>query len=104
VSECDCDPVAMKYEMKTALVMSLLIDLIGMLTYLLPIIGESLDVAWAPISMLLLQHMYGNWIISLIGGVEEASFGFDFIPTATIAWVIIYMLNSGGQASRQSPD
>lgn len=91
------------YEKYTALFLSLIIDAIGVLTYLIPVIGESLDLAWAPISLLLLQNMYGNWVISLLGGLEEASLGFDFIPTATIAWVITYRWHAR-QAARQHAD
>lgn len=79
-----------RYSRNTALLLSILIDLIGVLTYLLPVVGESLDVAWAPISVFLLQHVYGNWAISLLGGLEEVSPGFDFIPTALLAWMLTY--------------
>ena len=61
-----------------------------MMTYFLPGIGEIFDMGWAPISVMLLQHVYGNWAISLLGGIEEASPGFDFIPTALLAWVLVY--------------
>ncbi|KAL3932733.1 MAG: hypothetical protein SGPRY_000586 [Prymnesium sp.] len=70
------------------LLLSVLIDLIGMATYLLPVAGEAGDVAWAPISALLLYQLYGSPIITGIAFVEELLPGLDIIPTATIAWLL----------------
>ena len=48
----------------TKLLVSILIDLIGVLTYAVPAIGEVGDLAWAPISALLIYKLYGNGLIA----------------------------------------
>ena len=48
----------------TKLLVSILIDLIGVLTYAVPAIGEVGDLAWAPISALLVYNLYGNGLIA----------------------------------------
>ena len=40
------------------LIVSILIDLIGMSTYLLPVAGEGADVGWAPVSAALIFWLY----------------------------------------------
>lgn len=47
------------------LYLSLIIDLIGFLSYLIPGIGEFIDFIWAPISALIIQIMYGNILFSI---------------------------------------
>jgi len=70
----------------------LFLDLIGMVSYLLPVIGETEDVLWAPLSAIIFYFLFGKKKFGLLGGVfsflEEISPGFDFIPTFTIAWLI----------------
>ena len=46
------------------LLVSILIDLIGVITYAVPAIGEVGDVAWAPISALLIYNLYGNGLVA----------------------------------------
>jgi hypothetical protein len=64
----------------------------GMVSYLLPVIGETEDVLWAPLSAVIFYFLFGKKKFGLLGGVfsflEEISPGFDFIPTFTIAWLI----------------
>jgi hypothetical protein len=72
------------------LLFSILIDAIGALTYLVPFIGEALDVAWAPISSFLVYQLYGNSVFALFNLIEELMPGMDFIPTACIAWYYYY--------------
>jgi len=63
-----------------------------MVSYLLPVIGETEDVLWAPLSAIIFYFLFGKKKFGLLGGVfsflEEISPGFDFIPTFTIAWLI----------------
>jgi len=63
-----------------------------MVSYLLPVIGETEDVLWAPLSAVIFYFLFGKKKFGLLGGVfsflEEISPGFDFIPTFTIAWLI----------------
>ena len=72
----------------TKLLVSILIDLIGIATYAVPAIGEVGDFAWAPISAYLVYQLYGNGLIAGIAFAEELLPGLDIVPTATIAWVL----------------
>jgi len=66
--------------------------MMGMVSYLLPVIGETEDVLWAPLSAVIFYFLFGKKKFGLLGGVfsflEEISPGLDFIPTFTIAWLI----------------
>jgi hypothetical protein len=68
------------------------LDLVGLSSYLLPAIGETIDIIWAPISAVMFYFLFGKKKFALLGGVfsflEEISPGFDFIPTFTIGWFI----------------
>jgi hypothetical protein len=70
--------------------LSILIDLIGVLTYIFPGVGETFDLAWAPISAAILHTMYGNWLLTITNLVEEIAPGLDIIPTALIAWYFTF--------------
>lgn len=84
-----------KSDKKTKLILSLIFDGIGMLSYIVPIFAESLDVIWAPISGLLLVIMYKGAvgkIAGLFGTVEELIPLTDIIPTFTITWFYTYII------------
>jgi hypothetical protein len=66
----------------------LIFDFIGCMSYLLPFLGEAFDLQFAPIFAVFLQFMFGSWVVSLIGFLEELLPGTDFIPTATIAYCL----------------
>ena len=66
------------------LIVSILIDLIGMSSYLLPVAGEGADVGWAPVTAGLIFWLYGSGIFAAAGFAEEILPGLDFVPTATI--------------------
>ena len=57
------------------LVASLIIDFIGILSYLLPILGELFDIPWAPISGLLVKNLYPDLppAVPWFAFIEEAS-------------------------------
>lgn len=69
----------------------ILMDLVGMLSYALPAIGETFDLVWAPISGLVFYKLFGGRL-GIIGGVldflEEILPFTDVIPSFTIAWFI----------------
>ncbi len=74
----------------TKLVLSLLFDVIGMSSFVIPGIGEFSDVVWAPLSYWLMTKMYTGKIgqvSGVISLVEEAAPGLDFIPTFTLTWI-----------------
>lgn len=84
-----------KSDKKTKLILSLIFDGLGMLSYVVPVFAESLDVIWAPISGLLLVIMYKGSvgkIAGLFGTVEELIPFTDIIPTFTITWFYTYII------------
>lgn len=78
------------------LFLGILFDVIGMLTYAVPFLGEFADVVWAPISGILMMWLYKG-SIGKVGGIfsviEELLPGMDFIPTFTLAWIYKYVIN-----------
>ncbi|WP_111707869.1 hypothetical protein [Lutibacter citreus] len=82
-----------KYKLLLA---GLLFDGIGMLSFVIPAIGEFSDVIWAPASAFILFKMYKGTegkIGGLVSFVEEAGFfGTDFLPTFTLTWVYKYLI------------
>ena len=70
------------------LLVCILIDLVGVASFAAPGVGEATDVAWAPISALLVNYLFGNGIFTALALVEELLPGFDIVPTATIAWFV----------------
>ena len=84
------------------MVLSLLIDFVGFASFGLPGVGEAGDLAWAPISGLLISFLYGNALLGGLGFLEELLPGADFIPTATIGWFIVYYGKSNGLSDLDS--
>tara|TARA_R110001583_G_scaffold77623_3_gene211204 strand:+ start:8317 stop:8586 length:270 start_codon:yes stop_codon:yes gene_type:complete len=78
------------------LLLGLLFDGIGMLSFVIPLVGEFTDVIWAPTSAFLIYKMYKGTegkIGGLVAFVEEIGvFGSDFLPTFTLTWIYKYIL------------
>ncbi|MFC4818430.1 MULTISPECIES: hypothetical protein [unclassified Flavobacterium] len=76
------------------LIISLLFDALGMLTFAVPIVGDAFDVIWAPIAAFALSMMYKG-SVGKIGGtiafIEEIIIGLDFVPTFTLTWLYEYL-------------
>ena len=72
------------------LVLGILFDAIGMLSFTVPFIGEFSDVIWAPLAGFLMTWMYKG-TIGKVGGtiafLEEILPFTDFIPTFTLTWI-----------------
>ena len=83
-----------KMNKSSKLVLSIIFDLLGMASYLIPALGETLDLVWAPIAGILMYNMYGG-TTGILGGIfstlEEASPGADLIPTFTLVWLYTYV-------------
>lgn len=69
---------------------AIVIDLVGYWTYSVPLLGEFGDVIWAPISAWLIFKLFKSKTAATIGFIEEALPGTDFIPTATLTWLLLY--------------
>ncbi len=69
----------------------IVLDLIGMGSYIFPFFAEISDLAWAPISAMIFNRLFGGRL-GMIGGVlnflEEIVPFTDIIPSFTIAWFI----------------
>ena len=68
-----------------------LLDLVGMATYIFPAMGEFVDVIWAPISGYIFLKLFGGRlgaIGSVLNFLEEILPFTDIIPSFTIAWFI----------------
>ncbi|MBA2841078.1 hypothetical protein HNP87_001627 [Methanococcus maripaludis] len=70
------------------LMISIVLDIVGMATYLIPGLGESGDFVWAPIYALIIRNLYHSSILGFFGGFEELLIGTDIIPSATILWIL----------------
>ena len=77
------------------LLLGLLFDAIGMLSFTVPFIGEFSDVIWAPLAGYLMTWMYKG-TVGKVGGVitflEEILPFTDFIPTFTLTWIYNYLI------------
>lgn len=86
-----------KQTKSTHLIISILIDLLGMASYLVPVFGELVDVIYAPLAGLAIFLMYKrDFKVGIIGGLfgtAEELFFADLIPTATIIWIYTYVIN-----------
>jgi hypothetical protein len=73
------------------IVICIVMDVIGMATYIFPVLGEFGDIVWAPVSAYIFFKLFGGRF-GLIGGVlnflEEIVPYTDIIPSFTIAWFI----------------
>lgn len=85
----------------TCLLAGLAVDLVGMSSYALPVLGESTDLVFAPLSGLACWLLYGKTLGGLggvFGALEEWGPGTDMIPTLTLVWLYKYGLQ--GRRSR----
>ena len=76
------------------LLMGLLFDGIGMLSFVIPFVGEFSDIVWAPLSGWLMTRMYKGKVGKAAGiftFVEEIIPGFDIIPSFTLMWLYTYV-------------
>lgn len=79
------------------LIFCLIFDLIGMLSYLLPILGEVVDIIWAPLSAILIFIMFRKFngaLGGVVGFMEEIMPGADILPTFTLMWIYKYYFSS----------
>jgi hypothetical protein len=80
----------------------ILLDLIGMASYVFPFLGEISDIVWAPFSAFIFNKLFGGRL-GFIGGVlnflEEIFPYTDIIPSFTIAWFIRKQANARVQVS-----
>lgn len=66
----------------------ILLDVVGLLSYVLPALGEWMDIAWAPISAFLFSRLFGGIKGTILVFLEEILPFTDIIPTFTITYFI----------------
>ena len=75
---------------------SIFLDAVGMLSFVIPVVGEFSDVIWAPVAAFLIYRIYPGTegkIAGIITFIEEAGiFGTDLLPTFTLTWIYKYLL------------
>lgn len=80
---------------KQLLILAIIFDAIGMLTYLIPGWAEIFDLIWAPIAGLANMIMFGGWT-GILGGLgtfaEELLPITDFIPSFLIMWFVKFVI------------
>ena len=72
----------------------ILFDALGLVSFIIPGIGEFSDIVWAPVSAWLMTKLYtgkAGKVAGVITLVEEALPGFDVIPTFTLLWLYTYV-------------
>lgn len=76
------------------LFLGLLFDALGMVSFILPGIGEFSDVIWAPLAGWLMTRLYKGKVgqaAGMVTFVEELIPGLDIVPTFTIMWLYTYI-------------
>lgn len=79
------------------LLLSIIFDAIGYVSFIIPGIGEFTDIIWAPVSAWLLIKMYkGNTgkIAGVISFIEEILPILDVVPTFTLTWLYTYFFKT----------
>jgi hypothetical protein len=82
------------------LILGLLFDAIGMLSFTIPYIGEFSDVVWAPLAGFLMTKMYDGRVGKVAGiltFVEEIIPFTDIVPSFTITWIYTYWVKGEGK-------
>jgi len=80
------------------LLLSLLFDGIGMLSFTIIGVGEFADVIWAPIAGLLMAKMYkgaSGKVAGVFTFLEELLPFTDLIPSFTMMWIYTYLIKGG---------
>ncbi|WP_026755912.1 hypothetical protein [Sediminibacter sp. Hel_I_10] len=79
------------------LVLGILFDALGFVTFFIPGIGEFADVIWAPASAYLMTKLYKgrpSKVAAVVSFVEEILPFTDVIPTFTLMWLYTYKFSS----------
>lgn len=86
------------------LLIAVLIDLIGMSSYLIPGLGEFADVVWAPFAAAANFFLFRGAVGaagSLFTLAEELLPGSDWIPSLTLTWFVKYGLKKDKQKKKR---
>lgn len=91
------DKSAFETDKNQKLLFSIVFDLVGMATFLIPFLGEIGDLFWAPIAAYMMAKMYKG-ISGKKAGVltffEEIIPLTDFIPSFTLMWIYTFIIKA----------
>ncbi len=76
------------------LIIGIVLDALGYVSFFIPGVGEFSDIVWAPVSGWVMTKLYKGKpgkIAGVIAFVEEALPGLDVIPTFTLMWIYTYI-------------
>ena len=79
------------------LILSLVLDIIGMATFIIPALGEIGDLLWAPIAGYMMTRIYkgaSGKVAGIFAFLEEIIPFTDFIPSFTLMWIYTYVIKS----------
>lgn len=74
---------------------SVVMDLLGMATFLVPGIAEVADLVWAPLAGIVHVLMFRSWPGAIGGAVtffEEFLPATDWVPSFTLDWILHYFI------------
>ena len=77
------------------LILGILFDAIGMLSFTVPLLGDFSDVVWAPLGGFLMTKMYKGRVGKVAGiltFVEEILPFTDIVPSFTLTWIYMYLV------------
>ena len=78
------------------LIIGLVLDGIGMISFSIPFLGEFSDVIWAPIAGVIMARMYKGRVGKVAGVLTflEENIPFtDVIPSFTLTWIYTYFFS-----------
>jgi len=85
------------------LILGILLDAIGMLSFTIPLVGEFSDVIWAPLAGFLMTKMYegrAGKVAGILTFVEEIIPFTDVIPSFTLTWIYTYWIKKEGNENK----
>jgi len=88
--------VEKKDNMMSKLIIGLILDGIGMISFSIPLLGEFSDVIWAPIAAIIMTRMYKGRVgkvASVLTFIEEIIPFTDIIPSFTLTWIYTYFFS-----------
>lgn len=79
------------------LLLSIVFDAMGYVSFIIPVVGEFSDIVWAPLSGYLMTKLYKGKvgrIAGIVTFIEEALPFADVVPTFTIMWFYTHVIKS----------
>ncbi len=94
---------AFEKQKRSRLIIGILFDALGMASFIFPGLFEAIDLAWAPIAAATFFGMYRG-LTGIVGGsivfIEELLPVTDVLPTFTVAWIWVYVINGEKNKAR----